>query len=193
MLAGVGPFDVLVNGAVQPIEELVRVVLTGFLKRARDGLDHQHQDTTFKPVAGDVADTDLHARAILQDVVVVAADLVGRPHIGRDIHSRDRSPVRQPSAAPSSGCGGRQRVRRRDEHFRSRSLSLSAEIFVVRISEFLRALFNKLFKVLGVKADLLRHAVEGHPDLSDLVASWECSPEPNSPSPAGAGPRRQAR
>ena len=36
MLAGIGPFDVLVNGAVQPIEELVRIVLTGFLKRARD-------------------------------------------------------------------------------------------------------------------------------------------------------------
>ena len=61
-MSGVGPFDVLVDGAVQPIEELARIVLAGLLQCARDGLDHQHQNTTLKPVAGHIADTDLDAR-----------------------------------------------------------------------------------------------------------------------------------
>ena len=90
VLVGLGPFDVLVDRPVEHIQEQLRVLLAALLKGARDRLHHQHQHAALQPMAGDVADADLDAVAGLQDVVIVAADLVGRLHVARDVEMRDR-------------------------------------------------------------------------------------------------------
>src|SRR6266545_1415927 len=90
MLAANGSRDVLVHGAIQPIEEAPRIAFARLVQRADSRLNHQHQHTALESVPGDVADPDLDARIALQHVVVVAADLVDRPHEGRDLDAWNR-------------------------------------------------------------------------------------------------------
>src|SRR5438128_12349838 len=118
---------------------------------------------------GDGAYADLDPSPVLQDVIVVTADLVGRPHVGCDLQPRDRFEFEW---------------FRQDHHLDlpgNRELGAKADVLVpqlfvecgnllIGVPELPGSFVDELLEVFRMKADLLSHAVESEPCRSNLVA-----------------------
>ena len=89
MLARLCPLDVLVDRAVQHLKKDAGIIKTAFMQRPGNRLHHQHQNATFNAVAGDVADPNSCTALGVEDVVIVAADLIGRFHVAGNLEVRN--------------------------------------------------------------------------------------------------------
>src|SRR5262245_28285989 len=119
-------------------------------------------------MSGDVSDTDLDARAILKNIVVVAADFISRPHVGCDLDAGYCLKLASPRQH-------HHLYLLRDGEFRSETNILALQLLVesrdllIGAFQLDGAFFDELLEIFRMEADFFRHAVEGSTRFADLV------------------------
>ena len=81
--------DVLIQDAVERVQKDDRIGFAPVNERANRGLRHEHQNAAFQAVSGHIADADIRGAALVQHVVIIAADLLGGLHVTDNLHARN--------------------------------------------------------------------------------------------------------